>query len=134
MGKEVTMDKEVAMDKEQCIQQFWSSFEIPAYDERTVPASASMPYITYELSTDTFGRFLQLSASLWYHSTGWAAITRKANEIGALIGAGGILRPYNGGALWIVRGSPFTQRMDDPNDSSIRRIVLQIYVEFMSEN
>lgn len=122
------------MDKEQCVQQFWSSFGLPAYDERTVPDSATMPYITYELSTDSFGRALSLSASLWYRSLSWAAITQKKQEISDAIGSGGIIRPYDDGAAWIVRGYPFAQRMDDPNDAMIRRLRLGVEIEFLSED
>jgi len=122
------------MDKEQCYHKFWSSFGLPAYDERTVPETVTMPYITYELSTDSIGNSLQLSASLWYHSLGWAAITQKADEIGRALGSGGMLLAYDGGAVWVVRGSPFTQRMDDPADSMVRRIRLAVNVEFLSED
>jgi hypothetical protein len=40
------------MDKEQAIQNFWSQFGIPAYDENSVPDDLRYPFITYSVSTD----------------------------------------------------------------------------------
>lgn len=121
------------MDKEQCLHQFWASFGVPAYDERTVP-QIEMPYLTYEVSASDFGNSVSLSASLWYRSTGWGEITRKGHEISEAIGMGGTLRPYEGGALWVTRGSPFSVRMGDPADGTIRRLRLAVNVEFLSED
>ena len=119
------------MDKEQALHEFWASFLLPAYDENTVPLSAEMPYITYEVATSEIDYTVSLNASLWYRSTSWSSATEKANEISAGIGQGGALIPYNNGALWISRGTPFAQRMAD-DDDSIRRIVLNIDAEYIS--
>ena len=118
------------MDKAQAINTFWNSFGIPAYDEQTVPDTAQMPYMTYELSTDNIGNTVNLSASLWYHSTSWAAITQKAEEIAANIGYGFRLIRTDDGGVYITRGTPFAQRMEA--DDGIRRIVLQINAEYLT--
>lgn len=113
------------MDKWQALQAFWGSFGIPAFDTSSVPSSAEMPYITYEAGKSEFDENVALTASIWYYSESWAAISQKADEISRAIGNGGIVT--NG--LWIKRGIPFAQRMSDP-DARIRRIVLNIEVEF----
>ena len=122
------------MDKAQCLHQFWSSFGLTAWDENTVPQSATLPYITYEISTDSFDGTILLSASIWYRSQSWAAISQKAEQISSYIGNGGITIPFTDGILWIKRGSPFAQRMGDPDDENIRRILINIEAEFISEN
>lgn len=122
----------MGVEREACLHGFWSSFGIPAYDERTINPDAVMPYITYEAATDYFGETLSLSASLWYHDTDWTDITGKGDEIGRSIGRGGSMRAYEGGAMWVTRGSPFAQRMSDPVDSSIRRLRLSVNIEFLS--
>ena len=38
---------------------------------------------------------------------------------------------YDGGAVWINREAPFTQRMTDPDDT-VRRIVILTTAEFMT--
>ena len=118
------------MDKLQAYNRFWNSFDIPAYDSLTVPDDAKTPYLTYETASDEFGATLYLTASLWYRGTDWADVTAKEKEIAESIGRGGTSVPYEGGALWIMKRSPWAQRMDDPDDDTIRRIVLQYAVEF----
>lgn len=119
------------MNAMQALQAFWSSFGLPAYSEYTVPDNAKFPYITYEASDDFFGEILGLTVSLWYRSPSWAAITEKSQEIADFIGRGGRSIACDGGAIWIKWGTPWAQRLDDPADSMIRRIVLNLEVEFI---
>lgn len=128
------------MDKAQALYNFWSSFGLPAFDEQTVPddipeglpADTWDHYITYETVMDSLGNAVPLTASLWYRSTAWDEITQKAQEIADYIGQGGVLVPYDGGSMWIVRGTPYAQRITDPNDDSIRRIYMNISAEYLS--
>lgn len=125
------------MDKWQALQSFWSDYGIPAYDENSVfsgEKSPNMPYITYEAATGSIDSDVLLSASLWYKSTSWAQISQKADEIAADIGMGGKIVPYDGGAMWIKRGQPFSQRMAESGDDTVRRMYLNISVEFLSDN
>lgn len=119
------------MDKLQTLQAFWSGFGLKAYDETSVPDNAQLPYITYEASSDDFGNRMLRSASLWYRSSSWAAITEKEQEISDFITRGGRMLNYNGGAMWIQKATPWAQRMNDPSDDMIRRIVLSIAIEFL---
>ena len=128
------------MNKQQTLHEFWSSFGLKAYDETTVPeyvddghgnkVKLEPPYITYEVSTDSFGYAVALSASLRYRDSSWAAITLKENQISDRIGRGGVIVDYEGGAIWIRRGSPWATRMEEPTDDTIRRIVLNTSVEY----
>ncbi len=110
--------------------QFWNSFEMAAYDENTVPEGSALPYITYSISEAYFNEPVAASVSLWYRSTLWQAISDKAKLIGDYIGRGGRLINFDGGVLWIKRGTPFAQRMSDEDDS-IRRILLNIELEYV---
>ena len=121
------------MDKEQALYNFWSGFTIPAYDENRVPEDAPFPRLTYETATDSFGNDVPLTASLWYYSTSWVDITKKAQEISEAIGMGGKIIRTDNGALWLKRESPFAQRFGDNNDS-VRRIVLNVSAEFFEQN
>lgn len=122
------------MDKFQAIHSFWSSFGLPAYDENTVPDGddkPSLPYITYDAVIGNFGDFVAMSASLWYYGTSWSQITTKMIQIESAIGLGGKIIDCDGGILWIKRGSPFAQRVSDPDDM-IRRILINIEAEFIT--
>ena len=122
------------MTKAQALYSFWSGFGLAAYDEQTVPDEAVLPYITYETITDSLGNQLPLTASLWYRSNSWETISLKAQQIAAYLGEGGVVIGYEEGALWITRGSSFAQRIEDPNDNSIRRIHININAEYLGNN
>lgn len=119
------------MNKDQALNNFWNSFNIPAYNENSVPDDAKLPYITYEMSSDSFGNLLFQRASLWYRDSSWVNITDKEREIANSISRGGKMLNYEGGSLWIQRASPWAQRMNEPSDDTIRRIVLNVTVEFL---
>ena len=122
------------MDKVQAIDEFWNSFGLPAYDENTVPTDDSVdyPYITYNVSTDSLGNMIPLSASLWYRSTSWEDITHKAREIARAIKTQHMPIKIDGGYVWLVGGTPFSQRMSDPNDDMVRRIYLNVSAEYLT--
>lgn len=122
------------MDKAQALHSFWSSFGLPAYDDTVVlDEGATMPYITYDVSTDSLENSLSLNASLWYRSTSWEEISKKAESIAFYIKH---MNPpsisIDGGRMYVTKGTPFAQRMSDENPM-IRRIVLSINVEFLTE-
>ena len=120
------------MTKAAAIYQFWSSFGLAAYEENTVPTDAAFPYITYQLVTDSFGREIPLTASIWYRSESWTAINAKTEEISQKISRGGKVIPCDGGAIWLKRGQPFAQSMGDESDDLIKRKYLNITAEFMT--
>lgn len=121
------------MDKAQALQTFWESFGIPAYEQTTVPESATMPYITYSVSTDSLDNVVNMYASVWYHSTSWEDISKKTEQIARyIVGMNPPSIKFDGGRLYIAKGTPFAQRMTDPNDDMIRRMYLNIQAEYLS--
>ena len=127
------------MDKIQALHSFWSSFDImaideqSAYDENTLDdMNIEYPYISYEVATDAFDAPVAIGADIWDRSTSWARISQKAEQISEAIGRGGKMIPYEGGAVWITRGTPFSQRVDAESGIDIRRIHININAEFLS--
>lgn len=121
------------MDRFQAQQEFWSSFGIPAYDARTVDYNAEMPYITYDAVSSNIGAVKDVNASLWYRSTSWAEISRKAIEISRKV--------YEMPPSWeiddgrikfrVPEVSTFAQRGSDP-DPNVRKMILTVEVEFLT--
>lgn len=121
------------MNKAQAINAFWNSFAWEGYDENTVPDDAPMPRITFNSATDALGSVLNLSASLWDRSSSWASVEAKTEEIAKVLPASGYYKmPVDGGYVWIQRGRPFAQRMGDPDDPLIRRMVINVQAEFLT--
>lgn len=123
------------MNKWQAIDKFWNSFGIPAYDANTVKTgrdSPKMPYITYNALTGSVGQNLDLTASLWYKGYSWQEASEKADEIAKAIGYGFTLVDVDDGYIYITLGQPFAQRMNDPEDDSIRRVYIILNAEFLT--
>ena len=120
------------MTKAAAIYQFWSSFDLTAYEENTVPTDAAFPYVTYQLVTDSFDREVAATASLWYRGESWTAINAKTEEIAQHIGLGGKIIKCDGGRIWIKRGQPFAQNMGDESDDLIKRKYLNVNIEYFT--
>lgn len=120
------------MDKAQALQSFWASFDLPAYDSTTVPDNAQMPYITYDVVTDSLGNVVNMSASIWYRTNSWKEVSKKAEEIAeAIVKMSPPSIKLDNGRLYIAKGNPFAQRMVDEDDT-VRRIYLNIQAEFLT--
>lgn len=119
------------MDKYQALHEFWNSFDIPAYDAASVPDEAGAFYITYNAVTDSLDRAIPMSASIWKtNTTSWSEISQKAEQISdALIQVKTI--PLDIGYLYITRGQPFAQRMQEENDT-VKRIYINIMAEYLA--
>lgn len=122
------------MDKSQALNEFWNSFDIPAYDQYTVPDGTPMPYITYEEAVDAIGVDIPMTASIWYRDSSWQSISQKADEISAKISYSYYIKTVTGGYMVVKRNNVFAQRMSDPDDPDVRRILISILVEFLTEN
>lgn len=120
------------MDKSQALDYFWSQFNIPAFDEASVPDDTPFPYITYSVITDSLNNVVNLNASIWDKSTSWARISLKAEEIAQSLGENGYnIIKLDEGYVWLVKGVPFAQRMADP-EKDIKRIYLNVQAEFLT--
>lgn len=118
------------MDKAQAIHEFWSGFNLTAYDENSVPDDATMPYITYSVIADVIENTVMLTGSLWYRSTSWEDISRKADEISMAL-KDGIVIELDRGYAYLYRGTPFAQRMGDEDDM-VKRIYFNINCEYLT--
>lgn len=123
------------MTKAAAIHQFWSGFGLKAYEQNLVPTgddAPSFPYITYSFSSDDFENEVALTGSLWYRTTSLTAGNAKVEEISEYIGEY-VLTDIDGGKVKIKKGSPFSpDRMTDESDTMIKRIIINITVEFMT--
>lgn len=120
------------MDKEQAIQNFWSQFGIPAYDENSVPDDLGYPFITYSVATDMLDDVVSLYGNIFYRSPSWKDITQKKEQIAEYIGAGGVTVKIDTGYVYFCQGTPFAQRMSEPGDDMVKRYYIQLQAEFLT--
>ena len=128
------------MDKVQALYSFWSGFGIPAIDEQSAYDTETLrqlgidyPYLTYESAVGEFGEEIALAADIYYRSTTWREIEAKAKQIADAIGYGGVIVHYDGGGLWVKRGPTLYRRMGADNSFDIRRIHIDVNVEFFTD-
>lgn len=119
------------MDKFQAQQSFWSSFGLTAYDENTVPDDAEYPYLTYQAVVGSLEGEMTVSANLWYRSHSWEEISKKALQIEKSINQ---VKRIDGGYIKVRKpDSNFAQRLREESDELVRRILLTVNIEFLSE-
>lgn len=121
------------MTKAAAIYKFWSGFGIDVYEENSVPDNAKFPYITYQFISDNIGNDLGMTASIWYRSTSWVEINKKTEEIAKYIAQDFIPMKCDNGKVWLKMGTPFSQSMGDESDDLIKRIYLNIIVEYLTD-
>lgn len=121
------------MSKASALQTWFSGFGLTAYEESNVKASPTFPYLTYTYATGDFDSGeVPIIVNLWYRTEGNTAINAKSEEIYSRIGRGGVHVPVEGGAIWLKRGSPFSQALAEPSDANIRRRYINITAEFLT--
>lgn len=134
------------MNKQQAYNAFWGGFGVLAFEENSVPddnvieelikagvAAAKYPYITYEVITDDLGNAVYPSANIYDKSSSWERSDTLANLISNRIKAMGTIKLDNG-RMFITKGSPFSQHMGEGEDFTIKRILLNLGVEFLTES
>ena len=132
------------MNKQQAYNAFWRGFGLLAFEENTVPddetiqnlikagyAKSKYPYITYQVLTGDYEDILQPTASIWDKSNSWEKVDLLSNEIAERIANMTPIKIDNG-RMFITTGTPFSQHMSEEGDSSIRRNVLTIGVQFLT--
>ena len=120
------------MDKQQAFYNLWSSFNIPAYDENTVPDDASFPRIDYQVILDDIDVPVFPMAKLWYRGSSWTDADYKLAEIAAYIDD---LQPIklDEGYMYVCKGEPFAQRMSEENDKTIKGYLINLKIEFFTK-
>lgn len=133
------------MNKQQAFNNFWNSFGVLAFEENSMPeddvinamiknglASAKYPYITYQVLIDDLGEPLYPMASIYDKNTSWERADTLSNLISARINQQKTIKLDNG-RMFITKGNPFAQHMPEESDRTIRRIIINLAVEFFTE-
>ena len=122
------------MTKDKELHAWFSQF-LPAYPTSNVPEDAVFPWLTYELITGSWDSGeIALTVNLWYYTESEAIPNAKAQELSDSIGYGGVTLPCDGGFIWLKRGSPWCQNLQDDTDPNIKRRYINVTAEYMTLN
>lgn len=94
------------------LKTFFGGFDLPAYQEGSVPDEVELPYITFSLSVPEWNQKASMNAKVWDRTKSNAGIIRKADQITQAIGCGKNI-PLDGGYLIIWPETPLIQIMVD---------------------
>ena len=129
------------MTKEGAIFQ-WFNSAIPgvtAYVETNVPSKvrgdsedATFPRLIYPPVDAGFGEEVSLPVKLWFKTFSEVEINTAVRTLYELVGDGGALIGFNGGAVWVKRGIPFSQPAYDDSDSTVRGRYINLIQEKIS--
>lgn len=117
------------MTKAAAINEYFNKF-ITAYPSTAVPEDASYPYMTYEYATDDFDHPVSITVQAYFHTESEAIPNAFADELADDIGRGGVVIPYDGGAVWMTKGTPFVNSLSE-QDNTFKRRIFNITLEFI---
>lgn len=121
------------MTKGEALHKFFSRFEMPAYPLNAVPKDVVLPYLTYTPVTAAFEEGeVSITVDCWFYTDSQVIPNAKAQEISARIGRGGTTIRCEDGFVWLKRGSPFCQNVEEPNDKNIKRRHINVDAEFFT--
>lgn len=126
------------MTPEAAIYSFFNGFGIPAYASTSVPDQDSdmwhgFPYMSYTLVTGEWDdNEVSMTVDVWYKTESEAEPNAKVREIYLAIGRGGVMLPCDNGAVWVKRGSPWSQVVpSEEADDMIKRRYVNISIEYL---
>lgn len=122
------------MTKDRALFEWFQQFGMPFYPVTALPSAKEItfPYGTYEPIFGYNGDITYPTVNIYYLTESEVIPNKKAAEIGEVIGKGGTLVKCDEGLMWIKRGSPFVQGINDPDNSNIKRRLISIAIEFLT--
>lgn len=115
----------MTLELAKCLYRFFNSFEIPGYEENSVPDDAALPYITYTINAPDWTDTASISASIWYGGSSIVTVSKKADEIEKKIDEEPRIPADNGGCVYMFKENPFAQTVPVQN-GNVKVITLNI--------
>lgn len=122
------------MTKGAALQAFFDGI-MTAYSASAVPDDATLPYLTYDFVTSSWGNGeVNLPVNMWFRTTSEKEPNAAVERLSKAIGLGGVQLPCDDGVIWLKRGSPWAQSMSDETDKTIKRRYINVTAEYMTLN
>ena len=120
------------MNKYQALYNFYSSFEINAYEENSVPDNAELPYITYEsIIADLDMESVALSCQIYFKSNSLMKINAITEKLYNALEGGAKLK-CDSGYIVLYRGRPFAQNRPS-GDKTIKAKYINISADYITK-
>lgn len=124
------------MTQDVALYRWFNSFGVPFYPTTALPPADEIvfPYGTYEPIFS--GRFDEVypTVNLYFLTESEAIPNQKAFEMFNAIGESGVSIECDEGILWVKRNKNFCTAIIDPDNSNIKRRLISIAIEFLTNN
>lgn len=122
------------MTKDKALYEWFQGFGMPFYPATALPPAKDLkfPYGTYEAVFASFGETVYPTVNMYFKTASEATPNKAVDAFEKAVGNGGTLVECDGGAMWIKKGQPFVQAIADHDNSSIKRRLISIAIEFLT--
>lgn len=118
-------------NKYQALHNFYSSFGVSAYEENSVPETAKLPYITYEVITSEFGgENIALSCQIYDKSNSLTRLNQLTEQLSERL-RGGFKLICDDGYIMLYRGEPFAQTRPT-GDETVKAKYINISADYIT--
>lgn len=118
-------------NKYQALHNFYSSFGVSAYEENSVPETAKLPYITYEVITSEFdGENIALSCQIYDKSNSLTRLNQLTEQLSERL-RGGCKLICDDGYIMLYRGEPFAQT-HPTGDKTVKAKYINITADYIT--
>lgn len=118
------------MNKYQALYEFYSGFDIPAYEENSVPENAKLPYLTYEIMTAEFDmENIAMSCQIYFKSDSLMKINALTERLYNKLDGGCKLK-CDTGYIILYRGRPFAQNRPS-GDKTVKAKYINISADYI---
>ena len=122
------------MTKGAALQSFFDGI-MTSYAASAVPDNATLPYLTYDFVTSSWGNGeVNLPVNMWFRTTSEKEQNAAVESLSKAIGLGGIQLSCDDGVIWLKRGSPWAQSLTDETDKTIKRRYINVTAEYLTLN
>lgn len=121
------------MSKAEALYIFFNSFGLDGFPATAVPDDVTFPYLTYEVTTASWGGGeVNCTVNVYYYTESEALPNAKAEEIGKGVGIGGTRLKCDDGFIWVKKGTPFCQSLSEGDKNEIKRRYINLSLEYIT--
>lgn len=107
---------------------------IPAYPSTSVPDNAALPYLTYDAPDAAFdGGPVSMTLYLWFRTKFETVPNAAVRELSETLGYGGARIPCDNGVIWLLRGTPFSRPVPEP-ERYLKGRYVNITAQYLTTN
>lgn len=112
------------------ICQAFQEDNVKMFDSAGKEVPVSFPYLTYQVVDTNNHESALVQVNIWSKSSSYVELATLTDELDDRIGEGSIINMSGGrGTIYLTKGSPFSQNVNDPEEGNIKRKLINLEVQ-----